>query len=177
MFPPIEACTRSGLKSPVWDSEAPTSLRGTTVGTSNTTCPTCPSTSCTAWRSTSELGTGALVNRVNRNRWSGDKRTQPVREEKQQRSICAIQSEEQDQKEDQQDSVVKEVESATASLLTQLKWSTARPHRRPFQNQKNEKSQKPEGKIFSEHSFRTALLTGSSWEHNQRLSGTWYRPA
>ena len=146
MFPPIEACTRSGLKSPVWDSEAPASLRGTTVGTSTTTCPTCPSISCTAWRSTSELGTGALVNRVNRNRRSGDKRTQPRSGGETAGIDLRHTMRRTGQKENQQDSVVKEVESATASLLTQLKWSTARPHRRPFQNQKNEKSQKPEGK-------------------------------
>ena len=46
------------------------------------------------------------------------------------------------------------MESATASLLTQLKWSTARSHRGPFQNQKSEKSQKPEGKIHSEQKIK-----------------------
>ena len=49
-------------------------FRGTTVGTSHTTCPTCPSTSCTAWRSTSEHGTAELINRVNRAEVFGDTR-------------------------------------------------------------------------------------------------------
>ena len=46
------------------------------------------------------------------------------------------------------------MESATASLLTRLKWSTARSHRRPFQNQKSEKSQKPEGKKHKDQKIK-----------------------
>ena len=60
----------------------------------------------------------------------------------------------------QQQVAMKEVKSATASAMTQSRWSPARLRSRPLQNQKSKKAEKREDKVHPEHSKKKDR---SSW--------------